>query len=708
MARAATLIAHYNFNACNWPASGVANDGVGGHDGVVSQIVTQDMSPTSGLKPETCSSARFAGGTIDVTGLPVSTANGAKTSVSFWMYWDGTNSVMPIGWRLYDLWLFGGSFGFNTGNGDIYGIASSGLANGWHHIAAVFSNRNVHANELYVDGVKQTLTQRRRSPNNRRAVVDPHLRLSGWWWNNRYRFRGRLDEVKVYNGALNQAEVDADRTVVAASCPNCPPPPPPPPATLIAAYNFDDDWATSGVLTDTVGGANGAVSGAVASIPAPASGAKGDTCNAADFNGGAIDITGLAVSTTPGDKTSISFWMNWDGTNSVMPIGWRIYDLWLFGGSFGFNTGAGDIYGIASNGLANGWHHIAVVFTNGDVRANEMYVDGVKQTLTQRRSSPRTGNAVVASHLRISGWWLTNGYRFHGAIDSLKVYTGTLDQSGVLADMAAANGCATLAEYHLDESRWSGAAGEVIDSSGNGHNGTALGGITTATTNPAIGGNPGTCGYGVVPGNSSASPAQAVDTGLNPGAEFGGRFTISFWHNFQNLGGLPGWHVLFDATPTGSSNFFLLAHIGTRTLFLVRNAFGYGILFPNITAFTPNGWHYLTASYDVGSRRIRLYFDAVLQQQARLPSGALAATRSLVFGDGVSGNAVLNGSADGLFDEIRIYQLELTRAQIQADMLRTRPCGATVDHFKIVHDGFGINCAPKTSTSAPVTRATRW
>ncbi len=65
----------------------------------------------------------------------------------------------------------GGSFGFNSFNSDIFGISSAGLANGWHHVVAVFTNGNVAANKLRIDGVQQTLTQRTGTPNNANAVA---------------------------------------------------------------------------------------------------------------------------------------------------------------------------------------------------------------------------------------------------------------------------------------------------------------------------------------------------------------------------------------------------------------------------------------------------------------------------------------------------------------------------------------------------------
>jgi hypothetical protein len=57
-----------------------------------------------------------------------------------------------------------------------------------------------------------------------------------------------------------------------------------------------------------------------------------------------IDISGLPVSTSSGDQTTVTFWMKWLGGNNQMPIGWTTYNLWFNGDNFGFNTGQGDIY----------------------------------------------------------------------------------------------------------------------------------------------------------------------------------------------------------------------------------------------------------------------------------------------------------------------------------------------------------------------------
>jgi len=607
------------------------------------------------------------GGTFNLPGLPVNTAAGAKTSVAFWMFWDGTNSVMPIGWFGYDLWLVGGHFGFNTGNSDVFGIGSAGLASGWHHVAAVFTNGNVAGNKLYIDGVAQSLTQRLSTPNNTASFVNSTLRAGGWQRDNNYRFSGRLDEVKVYNGELKPSEVStiraathpcapttvaewrmdetswngspgevADSSVnalhgtallgastasgklcnagnfaanyaqvadspvlditnaltvavwikparwggtpgkaplmsfyskdtnyeahvtstgkinwwwgtgnitsaasvpvnawthvamvytpgsqklyingvlsasgtVAGNLPTnnlpfqigddqnfgggtrrfdgmidelkifnealapiqinsgyanenagknwngsariCPVP-----ATPLAEYRLEESvWnGSAGEVLDSSGNnRHGTTIGNPLPAPAgalPALAGNPGTCGYGSMpgpfsNGGTFNLPGLPVNTAAGAKTSVAFWMFWDGTNSVMPIGWFGYDLWLVGGHFGFNTGNSDVFGIGSAGLASGWHHVAAVFTNGNVAGNKLYIDGVAQSLTQRLSTPNNTASFVNSTLRAGGWQRDNNYRFSGRLDEVKVYNGELKPSEVSTIRAVTHPCSGL------------------------------------------------------------------------------------------------------------------------------------------------------------------------------------------------------------------------------------------------------------------------
>ncbi len=144
---------------------------------------------------------------IQLNNLGLDTSAGAKTTVEFWMRWDGKDNSMPFGFTSYDLYFTGGRFGFNTGNGDLLGISSSGLANQWVHVTAVFHNGTPSAtnNELYINGVKQNLTQMLGTPGSRTVTTNARIGI----WNNdvNYMFRGNLDEFAIYNRTLSSSEI---------------------------------------------------------------------------------------------------------------------------------------------------------------------------------------------------------------------------------------------------------------------------------------------------------------------------------------------------------------------------------------------------------------------------------------------------------------------------------------------------------------------
>ncbi|PHS68896.1 MAG: hypothetical protein COB23_08270 [Methylophaga sp.] len=698
-ATAAVKIASYSFDESDWHLTGSVLDSIGGHHGVVNDSIGRHRADAATAHPNTCASASFGGGSIDISGLPVSTTSGDKTSVSFWMYWDGTNSIMPIGWNIHDLWMINGSFGFNTGVGDVYGISSSGLANGWHHVVAEFTNNNVLNNKIYIDGVDQILTQHRNSPNNARAIVQPNLRLGGWFISTGYRFSGFLDEVKIYNGALTQAEVNLDLNYIHTGA--CPADPAPQPEQLIASYNFNDDWSSTLSLVDSIGTADGNVSGSISKILSPASGNKPETCTAGDFDGGAIDILNLPVSTTVGDKTSISFWMNWDGTNSVMPLGWNIHDLWFYSGHFGFNTGGGDIYGIASDILRNTWHHVTVVFTNNSVVENKIYIDGIEQTLTHRRGTINNSRAVVHPHLRIGGWWVSSGYRFRGQLDEIKIYTGEISQATIDADRTAISNCYTpLATWHMDEVNWNGIANEVIDETTNNYHGTAQNGTATSQINPAIIGDPGSCGLGQFDGVDDYIALPSLPNLTDS-------FTLTTWvKSTKNTRGRifsdddnnqRGYALSLNEPSSGKLRFYSR---GISPISLDTSAV---VLPPD------NNWYFVSAVHDASTKRRLIYVNGIL-----MASGTYTGTWGTDSGIASIGNET-NASSEGVdfapfggsIDEMQIFESALSQRQIQQVMAQTHACPtlAVIDHFELSYSSTALTCTPSSVTIKACTNA---
>lgn len=192
--------------------SGTAADGAATpHNGTVNGTVT--FGAASNLQNDADTAATFNGnGSISLTGLPTVGTAGAATTVEFWMKWDGTSGIMPFGWWQYDLWFNSGGFGFNNGCSNVEGTSSTGMANRWVHVAAVFVSGDLSNSKLYIDGVLKPQSHFGGSAWQScaaSAVVTQNAKISGWLSDGGYQYRGVIDEFAIFNGELPAATIAA-------------------------------------------------------------------------------------------------------------------------------------------------------------------------------------------------------------------------------------------------------------------------------------------------------------------------------------------------------------------------------------------------------------------------------------------------------------------------------------------------------------------
>ena len=333
-------------------------------------------------------------------------SSASVTTVSFWMDWNGSNNSgngeVPISFANYCLYLHNGYFGFDT-NGDVYGISSTGLANGWHMVTAVFGDGSYAQDQLWIDGVQQTLSEQ-GSPAGTIPLVSTAISIGGLVNNTNYDFTGSLDEVAYFDKQLTPAQIQAEyaaqnsgnySTVIQSQSP-------------AAYYPLQESSGT--IAYDASGNYNNGSFGS--GITVGVAGALNNHSDSAyQFAGGQITATipastGLlsqyvlaidVANTTPPQITGNT--LPASGTTSSAVIN-------SFGLSFSEDMNAATVNNTANytlqDGLGNVYHLTSPGYTSGST-ANYVLSDGPLQpgsyTLTVSGLTDRTGN-VLATYVR--------------------------------------------------------------------------------------------------------------------------------------------------------------------------------------------------------------------------------------------------------------------------------------------------------------------
>ncbi|MBW2095144.1 MAG: hypothetical protein JRI80_09665, partial [Deltaproteobacteria bacterium] len=324
-----------------------------------------------------------------------------------------------------------------TGSFSIGSSVADGL---WHQVVWT---RNVSDGSeiLYLDG--SALSDTNGSTNTSNVSLDPggvilgqEQDSVGGGFDANQVFHGWIDEVLLYDKVLTPGEVSALSSLSHSCSGTCYTGP-------AAEYRMDENaWTIgqAGDVTDSSGnGYDGTPQGSAAIDQTDS-----HLCYSGSFsnNDSSVEISGLPVSTSPGEKTTVCFWMKWDGNGPEMPIGWgSSYDLWFRNGDqLVFNTGASDLYGISgAAALSGNWHHVAAIFTNNAPLKNQLYIDGALQPLAVLTGTP--GSRTVTSNFFISGWGPSTGYKYNGHVDEVHVYTRGLSSGEVAQDMNTSHSC---------------------------------------------------------------------------------------------------------------------------------------------------------------------------------------------------------------------------------------------------------------------------
>lgn len=251
--------------------------------------------------------------------------------------------------------------------------------------------------------------------------------------------------------------------------------------------------------------------------------------------------------------------------------------------------------------------------------------------------------------------------RLYGAVTAADI---SLSSNAAVRYVAPVGSCTKPAELRLswllDEARWTGAAGEIKDASGNGLVGRAINGATTASAAPALpedNNSQGTCGYGSFDASSSQYLQAAHDDLLT----LRDSFAIGVWVKPRSL---PASGLMSILSKDENYEFHLNAN-GTVNWWWQTIGPAATVQFNSNKALAVGQWSHVLVRYTPGDQRI--FINGVEAGRATFAGTPVINTDPLQLGwDQLSGRHF-----NGELDELRIYDGALSASEI-ADLVKER------------------------------------
>lgn len=261
--------------------------------------------------------------------------------------------------------------------------------------------------------------------------------------------------------------------------------------------------------------------------------------------------------------------------------------------------------------------------------------------------------------------------------------------------------------YFMEQDEWTGAAGEVEDTSGNLLDATAIGGADTENNEPSIPANPGTCRYGDFLGTNQR--AVASQSSLVNDSD---SFTIAAWvrlpENLQN-NTTPSL-IAYGNTVGGSwpERYELYIELGNNPqwVFVVRREGFFGgpefLREPigNSAGENPldDEWVHVAASFDRPSQTSRIFVNGSFEAQESFGGFFTPGLNDSGGGLGLMAHPGGQFNARGLIDEVYMFGDVLSGSEINAIYENTRPCETGYDHIRLTHPATGLTCSPSAIT----------
>jgi hypothetical protein len=543
-----------------------------------------------------------------------------------------------------------------TEEGMVAGGEHSLPLHAWTHVA--MTDDGAH-DRLYVDGVLVE-TEPAVPFDGHGPIEIGGNQLFGQW------FDGRIDELRIYERALSQGEINYDMEAPTQTLK----------ASPVAEYSFDEDKGEA--VEDQAGEHDGSVEGA--------------EWTEHGRYGGAMKFDGEAMVTIPAsedldltEEFTLEAWIRPEAGCEFGQIfvkedaeeAHAAYVVSKHGSKLGAYLGVPGVEEESPSGalVIGAWQHIAVTFDGSKAK---LYVDGA-----EAGTAPVDEILSTSGDLRIGGSHFgSNGGGFVGRIDEVRIYGRSLEEGEVAADMETpiqTPRYGPVAAWSFDE----GTGTSVGDLSGEGHTATIEGAewTTHGRYGDALQFN-GT--------SSCVSIGDAADLRL------GEEFTLESW--VRPEGELKHDPVVFKE---GSGHLNYALEVGRASMGEAEGTVGttgspHHSEATSSEALEPEVWNHLAVTFD-GSI-LRLYVNGVLVDIEATEGADPGREGALKIGcDGQYGEHF-----KGRIDEVRIYDRALTAGEVAGDL---GPQGVTATYEAEEEEesiqAEAISFYPETASGAP-------
>lgn len=506
----------------------------------------------------------------------------------FWLGHDNTNTHFQFTVRV------GGTLRSVTSGTTVQ-------ANRWYHLTGVYNGSRLF---IFVDAGEDGRINLTGNVESYQSSFQFQIGRSPHPDNNHRSFTGQVDEAKVFNVQIGRQHIQPIENQEGRGnnwdgsdryCALC---------GLTVHYRMDEcEWnSTPDEVVDSSGNAyHGTAFNSASTV------SGGVICNAGSFNrSSSFDYAVLdnRAIDGAGDFTFMTWFRTperWSqgiisGASSSSANSWLLFqDRRNRFRTYIYNNT--ETYDLPYNINDDRWHHVAWVREGG---TEYLYLDGVLVDSNSRTTATiyvDNGGLIIGQEQDCVGGCFDSSQAFIGELDELMIFDRALDgdrieeihdllSSGVDLDgtTRACPACDPLVDFHMDECSWNGTSGEVIDSTGNGYDGTATGGAVTGDTDPLL------CRYGDLTGTGYVRMPSTVPLPST--------WTMTTWVKFPL--------DATDHTAVGSyGNVYVLASVsGTGDLGLLYDSGGTDIrwgVYDNGGGFQSadfpdglSGWHHIT------------------------------------------------------------------------------------------------------------------